>query len=136
MKKPHKIDCTCAFHAGRRNHRPDCCCQWHRREPTNNGGGPKPRPLAEILIENGQRGKAQRVKLRLVSEGIKIDICEICGLRPEWNSKSLVLQLDHRNGKCTDWRLENLQILCPNCHSQTSTFAGRNQGGKIRRVLR
>ena len=43
-----------------------------------------------------------------------------------WNKKKIVLQLEHKNGNRTDNRLENLEFLCPNCHSQTQTFCGGN----------
>jgi hypothetical protein len=52
--------------------------------------------------------------------------CWECGQLPEWNGKPLTLQMDHRNGNRYDHRLENLRWLCPNCHTQTSTFNGRN----------
>lgn len=52
--------------------------------------------------------------------------CACCGNTGEWNGRPLVLQLDHINGDNCDNRLENLRFLCPNCHSQTDTFAGRN----------
>lgn len=52
--------------------------------------------------------------------------CAICGNTGEWNGKPLTLQIDHINGDHLDNRLENLRFLCPNCHSQTDTFAGRN----------
>jgi len=45
---------------------------------------------------------------------------------PFWFDKPVTLQLEHRNGNCTDNRLENLELLCPLCHSQTSTYSGRN----------
>lgn len=48
---------------------------------------------------------------------------------PVWNGKTLVLHLDHKNGKRTDHRVENLRWLCPNCHSQTETYCGRNKIG-------
>lgn len=48
--------------------------------------------------------------------------CSMCGIKNEWNGKSLRLELDHANGDYTDNRLKNLRILCPNCHSQTNTF--------------
>jgi 5-methylcytosine-specific restriction endonuclease McrA len=50
----------------------------------------------------------------------------LCGQQPMWNGKQLVLILDHINGINNDNRLENLRLLCPNCNSQTPTFAGRN----------
>lgn len=52
--------------------------------------------------------------------------CDVCGNTGEWNGYKLVLQIDHINGDHNDNRLENLRFLCPNCHSQTDTFAGRN----------
>jgi hypothetical protein len=57
--------------------------------------------------------------------------CAICANAGEWEGRPLTLQLDHANGRYDDNRLENLRWLCPNCHSQTPTFAGR---GKARRV--
>jgi hypothetical protein len=58
--------------------------------------------------------------------------CEICEIGNEWNGKPLTLQLDHINGIHLDNRIENLRILCPNCHSQTATFCGRNVSTKNR----
>jgi hypothetical protein len=51
--------------------------------------------------------------------------CSYCGLGELWNGKALSLQLDHINGVFNDNRLENLRLLCPNCHSQTDTYAGK-----------
>jgi len=52
--------------------------------------------------------------------------CGMCGI-DEWNNKKLSLHLDHINGVNDDHRLENLRFLCPNCHSQTETYTGRNK---------
>jgi 5-methylcytosine-specific restriction endonuclease McrA len=50
------------------------------------------------------------------------DTCEECGQNSNWNNKQLNMELDHINGNSKDNRLENLKFLCPNCHSQTSTY--------------
>lgn len=80
--------------------------------------------LSEIL-QKDRPYKSSSLKKRLIEEGLKKDICEICGQLPEWNNKPLVLQLDHINGDHNDNRLENLRILCPNCHTQTETFSNK-----------
>lgn len=51
--------------------------------------------------------------------------CYACGIGPTWNGKPLTLQLDHIDGNRYNNDLDNLQILCPNCHSQTPTFASK-----------
>ena len=53
-------------------------------------------------------------------------VCASCGNTGEWLGKQLTLQIDHINGDHNDNRLENLRFLCPNCHAQTETFAGKN----------
>ena len=63
--------------------------------------------------------------------------CSCCGIGDTWNEKKLVLQLDHINGVNNDHRLENLRFVCPNCHSQTSTYKGKNKGkGRYSRRVR
>lgn len=52
--------------------------------------------------------------------------CRDCGNNGNWNNKPMSLQLEHINGISNDNRLENLCFLCPNCHSQTDTFAGKS----------
>lgn len=56
--------------------------------------------------------------------------CSICGISASWNGKELQLQLDHISGDRHDHRIENLRWVCPNCHSQTDTFCGKNQRRK------
>jgi 5-methylcytosine-specific restriction endonuclease McrA len=68
------------------------------------------------------RGRVRRVLLK--SDMLK-HTCYECGIS-RWLGEMLSLHLDHINGLANDHRIENLRMLCPNCHSQTSTFAGRN----------
>jgi HNH endonuclease len=65
------------------------------------------------------------LKRLLLDARLKSNRCERCGIT-DWRSRPLPLALHHVNGDSTDNRVENLQILCPNCHSQTPTFSGRN----------
>lgn len=74
-------------------------------------------PLKEILNENTII-KSSHLKAKLIAQGIKQDICEECGCPNTWNGKPITLELHHKNANHYDNRLCNLQILCPNCHSQ------------------
>lgn len=80
-------------------------------------------PDEDIFVVNGTFDR-RILKRRLLAIGRK-EQCEECGLKKQWQGKAISLQLDHINGIPNDNRLENLRFLCPNCHSQTETFAGR-----------
>ena len=81
-------------------------------------------PLKDILISNSNY-QSYKLKNRLIRVGLKKELCEICG----WAQKSvdgrIPLELDHINGKRTDNEIENLRILCPNCHSLQPTHRGK-----------
>ena len=87
--------------------------------------------LNEIFCEYSScsTGYAKNAILKLNLKEYK---CEICKLT-EWNDKKLTLELDHINGNNRDHRLSNLRFLCPNCHSQTKNWRGRNKNsGKLK----
>ena len=84
-------------------------------------------PLSEILVENSSYTSIFRLKKRLIKEKGMEYKCELCPNTGIWNGKPLSLQLDHKNGVNNDHRFENLRFLCPNCHSQSSNYAGRNK---------
>lgn len=88
----------------------------------------KIRPLESILIEKSDYLSTSSLKCRLLYENLLENKCKICDQLPIWNNKKLTLQLDHINGINNDNRLENLRLLCPNCHTQTSTFCRKGSG--------
>jgi hypothetical protein len=99
---------------------------WHKAVERN---AIKPRPsrtpLAELLVD-GRPTHRCHLRARLIDEGLKEDRCERCGLR-DWQEAPISLQLHHRNGRGLDNRLENLELLCPNCHTQTENWGARNR---------
>jgi HNH endonuclease len=92
---------------------------------------PQAMPIDEVLAAGRERNRTH-VKLRLLSAGIKESRCEECGIS-EWLEEPLSMTLHHVNGDGDDNRLENLLLLCPNCHSQTPNFAGRGRRDAARR---
>lgn len=81
--------------------------------------------LSDVLVERSTYNR-YNLKRRLIQANLIPYICDVCKCQPIWQNKKLVLILDHINGIHNDNRLENLRFLCPNCNSQTSTFAGKN----------
>jgi len=81
----------------------------------------------ELFVENSAYVGIARMKIRIIRDGLLDYVCAECGNTGEWNGKKITLQLDHINGTHNDHRLTNLRFLCPNCHSQTETYAGKNK---------
>lgn len=81
-------------------------------------------PLENYLVV-GSTISSYKLKLKLLSEGFKEAKCECCGIE-EWNGQKAPLEIDHINGVNNDNSLDNLRILCPNCHAQTETYRGKN----------
>jgi 5-methylcytosine-specific restriction endonuclease McrA len=93
--------------------------------PNQSGKGIKKNIKKRIinLEEYSTRASIRRV---IIKENLIQYKCSECNIQ-NWNNKSLSLHLDHINGMSNDNRLENLRFLCPNCHSQTETYTGRNK---------
>jgi len=84
-------------------------------------------PLEKVLVENSTFTSSYHLKTKLLKANLLENKCYNCSLT-KWNGKYISLHLDHINGRRMDNRIENLRLLCPNCHSQTDTYAGKNKG--------
>lgn len=89
---------------------------------SKNLSGLKYIPVNEYL-DSDKYISTSKLKLKLLKEGIKENRCECCGIT-EWNGKPIVMQLHHIDGNNKNNSLDNLQMLCPNCHSQTENYCG------------
>jgi 5-methylcytosine-specific restriction endonuclease McrA len=84
------------------------------------------RPLDDILVKDSDYANTNTLRKRLIRQGLLEPRCASCGLT-EWLVQPIPLELDHINGDRFDHRLENLRLLCPNCHALTATYRGKNK---------
>jgi hypothetical protein len=94
-------------------------------------GCKKPWKLSTIKTEEILKGKYPeyqtfKLKNRLISEGIFDNICSVCGIS-EWEGSPLRMELDHIDGNRTNHCIDNLRMICPNCHAQTDTHRAKNK---------
>lgn len=97
---------------------------WNRGQVSN-----KRKTASEVLIlltDQHRRTHATQLRNALIERGIAHE-CAECGQGPTWNNKPLTLAVDHINGDWWDNRQENVRFLCPNCHTQTSTYGSKRR---------
>lgn len=95
---------------------------WNKGKST----GVKKELATYLVYSDNLLASSHRLKLRLLTEGVKLHICEDCGLT-QWKEQPIPLELHHISGNRQDNRLENLQLLCPNCHALTDNYRGKNK---------
>lgn len=86
------------------------------------------------LIESGVIFSHETMKRYLIeTRGNK---CECCGIEESWNGKPLAMRQDHIDGNSDNNALENLRLLCPNCHSQTETYGSKGKGNRYKKITK
>lgn len=85
----------------------------------------KPKMTLEDYLENSEDIQTNKVRKKILEEGLKPHRCECCGLE-EWMGKPIPLELHHKDGDRHHNELENYELLCPNCHAFTDSYRGKN----------
>lgn len=125
----------------KRNHKQYECLNCKTIFPHNKGSsnkycsikcfGEATRKNTILKIESGASvGEGSLKQYLLEKQNFK---CQSCGVGEVWNGKPLTLQMDHIDGNSDNNELDNLRILCPNCHTQTETYGAKGQGSRYRK---
>ncbi|MBZ4018231.1 HNH endonuclease signature motif containing protein [Streptomyces purpurogeneiscleroticus] len=103
----------------------------------SDGDARRRRPRSELLRRqdpaDARRIPAKRLRRALLVRGTA-ERCALCDIGSTWRGRPLPLEVDHIDGNWRNNRLENLRLLCPNCHSTTDSYRGRNQGAQSPRA--
>lgn len=91
------------------------------------------RPTAKHVFISTEKRRNSTVRKYILEHDLMPYVCYSCRRGPVWNGKPLTLQLEHRDGIGVNNEFENLGFMCPNCHSQTDTYCGRNSLGVAKR---
>ncbi|MET7682814.1 HNH endonuclease signature motif containing protein [Streptomyces sp. NPDC005423] len=103
----------------------------HFQRPTRRGKPRRPRTPAALLVEQAaacaRRMQSDRLRWAMTAVGVP-ERCALCGTDTVWRGRTLPLEVDHLDGNWRDNRIQNLRLLCPNCHSTTDSYRGRGKG--------
>lgn len=96
-----------------------------KKDVAKRNGGGRPKDVSCYLKRNGIKVNGTRLREKLLSSKLKENKCEICGLS-YWNGQAIKLEIHHKDGDHNNNELDNLQLLCPNCHSYTDNYGAYN----------
>lgn len=102
----------------------------YKPDPSQKGYSKKEKVKLKDILNGNAYIAPGKLKIKLISKGYKKYVCEKCGCNGIWMGEEITLELHHIDGDRYNNKLENLEILCPNCHSQTKTYRSRNKNKK------